>query len=352
MSRVVSKHLFNYQLNGVLSEEVAVFDRIMAATHISDPELMKLKELSDNPDADSCVAAKYTRHLLLIMVANVAQAFQGSIDKCLHTEFKVPLRDENDFEVPVLVHTPKQLVGKSSNAAIIYAHGGGVVGGEAHMFKGGLSDLAVETGVVCFNVDYRLAPETKLPKNVLDFYCSVKHICENAAQLGIDASRIAIAGESGGGYICFATMVMLAQKDEGELVKLAIPAMPMLDDYCYSDLASMTKEEREIAQNMKKIWRCIANDIQSERSNPLLFPAKASDKILQKMPPTIIWENEFDIFITEATRMAHRMKRVGRLLEFRVQPGMTHMSAYVPGTQGYKDYIEDYKLVIKEYLLS
>jgi len=58
-----------------------------------------------------------------------------------------------------------------------------------------------------------------------------------------------------------------------------------------------------------------------------------------------------DIFITEATRMANRMRRVGRLLEFRVQPGMTHVSWSVPGTKGNKDYLRDYKKALETYLI-
>ena len=36
--------------------------------------------------------------------------------------------------------------------------------------------------------------------------------------------------------------------------------------------------------------------------DPLLFPGKASEELLAKMPPTIIWEEEFDMYITPATR--------------------------------------------------
>ena len=93
--------------------------------------------------------------------------------------------------------------------------------------------------MVFFNVDYRLAPETKCPHNVLDFYCAIKHILENAAPLGLDPSRIAIAGESGGGYICAAAMVMLAQKGEGSHIKLAVLSIPMLSDYCFGDTNAM-----------------------------------------------------------------------------------------------------------------
>ena len=117
------------------------------------------------------------------------------------------MRDGNDVGVPVLVHTPKSLNTEYLNPAIVFAHGGGGVAGNAAMFKGSLSHLAVETNTVVFNVDYRIAPQTKCPKNVLDFYCAIKHITENTESLGIDPAKIAIAGESGGGYICLGAMV-------------------------------------------------------------------------------------------------------------------------------------------------
>merc|ERR1719494_845270 len=90
--------------------------------------------------------------------------YKEYVEKCIHSELKVPMRDGNDFEVPVFVHTPKEIAGKKANPAIIYAHGGGVVAGTADQMKPILSHLACKLGVVYFNVDYRLAPETKCPK--------------------------------------------------------------------------------------------------------------------------------------------------------------------------------------------
>jgi hypothetical protein len=48
-------------------------------------------------------------------------------------------------------------------------------------------------------------------------------------------------GESGGGYLTAGLCVMLAQKDEAHLVKLAVPVIPMVDDYAWNDPKSMTK---------------------------------------------------------------------------------------------------------------
>ena len=69
----------------------------------------------------------------------------------------------------------------------------------------------------------------------------MKYVLDNSSSLGVDPARVAIMGESGGGYLTAALSVMLAQKGESNLVKLAIPVIPMVDDYCWGDTNSMTK---------------------------------------------------------------------------------------------------------------
>ena len=357
MARVESKNLFHHRPNGVPEDYVEAMATQMREGMMQkmDPAVKEVYERinSDDPTV-SMVESGFLQQMrdgMDTMFQMFGDPYKEYVEKCIHSELKVPMRDGNDFEVPVLVHTPKEIAGKKANPAIIYAHGGGVVAGTAIQMKPILSHIACKLGVVYFNVDYRLAPETKCPKNVLDFYCAVKHVKENAEELGIDPSRIAIAGDSGGGYICFASMVMMAQKNETDLVKLAIPGVAMISDMCFSDPAAMPKEEREVAYLMRRNWHCLADDFEAQKNDPLLFPAKASDEIIAKMPPTIIYTMEFDLFITENTRMTARMLRMGRLLEFCVQHGMNHNSAAVSGTKGKENHLRDFTLAIQEYLL-
>ena len=101
--------------------------------------------------------------------------YQEAAKKVDTREIAVPTSHDGDFEVPVFIYTPKSLVGNSKNAAYIYAHGGGVIAAAASDLKPALDFLAVQCGVVVFNVDYRLAPETKSPNNVKDFYEVIKY---------------------------------------------------------------------------------------------------------------------------------------------------------------------------------
>merc|ERR550519_2686186 len=63
---------------------------------------------------------------------------------------------------------------------------------------------------------------------------------------------------------------------------------------------------------MQKIWHAIAGpDFESKKKDPLLFPGKASPELLAKMPPALVWEDEFDMYITPATRFAHKLRTAG-----------------------------------------
>ena len=348
--RVVSKHLFNFRLNGILDDDVRRYEENKPMPCEKYLEAIKLLTHSNDE-----VFVSAMRTIVSADVTSKQQdpRFQKGIDDCQHTELKVPTSHDGKYEVTTLVHTPKHLIGKKSNAAIVYAHGGGVVACSAEMFKPYLANVAAECGVVLFNVDYRLAPEAKCPNNTLDFYEVVKYISTNANQLNIDPSKIAIAGESGGGYICFSTMVLMAQRGESNLVKLAMPNIPMISDYCFSDPLAMTKEERDDVFGLRRIWRnLIPTDFEKQMNDPLLFPSKANDEILAKMPPTIVWSAEFDMFLTETLRIANKLRACGRLLELAILPGIKHANNFNPALRCYRLGMDAYKLAIKEYLLN
>jgi len=307
---------------------------------------------------DSMPEEEYVASMRAMMDGGLGMIFKNPLfteaeNSCNQSSLAIPTTHDGEYNVTVLVHSPKSLAGDKSRACIIYAHGGGAVGGSAKGYAGFLSHMAVDCGVVVFNVDYRLAPETRCPNNVLDFYEAVKYVTKNTEDLGIDPARIAIAGESGGGYICAAAMVHLARMEESHLVKLAMPVIPMLTDYSFTDPAAMTKEEAENAGGQQKVWRLIAGPkMESLKDDAILYPGKADEALLTKMPPTIVWESEFDFYLTEATRFASRLRAAGRLLEFVVIPGAKHGSGMVPTHAVFKLEREAWRLAVQEYLLK
>jgi len=359
MSRVQSKNLFDFKPAGEIEPAVKAMEAEFGKMYSSpDGKRMqeRIKELELKHDDES--NKEYVSIIRAAMGSFVSsmegmEAYKYGPEQTITSSLNVPTTHYGEFDVPVEVYTPKDLVNDAKRAAYIYAHGGGAIALANKDLRSQGQCLAVDLSFVVFNVDYRLAPETKCPNNIKDFYEVIKYVSKNAESLGIDPAKIVIAGESGGGYICLGAMVLLAERDEGTIVKLAIPGIPMVDDYCFSDPLAMTVEERNAHLGMRKVWKTlIADDFEQQKTNPHLFPGKAKEELLEKFPPTIIMEAEFDMFITEATRLAGRLRRAGRLLEFVVIPGATHVSAHIPGTEGTKLYNDTMGTIAKEYVHS
>ena len=102
---------------------------------------------------------------------------------------------------------------------LVYFHGGGAMMCSAETYIPLMNRYAVESDVTVINVNYRLIPESPAPKGLFDAYANLKDILMNHVKYGIDPKRVAIFGESGGGYICAGVGVLLAEKNEGGLVR-------------------------------------------------------------------------------------------------------------------------------------
>lgn len=112
---------------------------------------------------------------------------------------------------------------------LLWFHGGGQVLGYAAQDDPTLKRLCLEVGCIAASVDYRLAPETPAPAAAEDGLLAYRWLRQQAAALGIDEARIALAGQSGGGGVAAATALMI--RDQGEPAPLfQALSYPMLDD--------------------------------------------------------------------------------------------------------------------------
>ena len=71
----------------------------------------------------------------------------------------------------------------------------------AHDFIPHICRIILQSDCIAVNIDFRLAPEAKAPKGIMDVYAATKWVIKNAADLGVDLTKICLMGESGGGYV-------------------------------------------------------------------------------------------------------------------------------------------------------
>lgn len=97
--------------------------------------------------------------------------------------------------------------------AVLYLHGGGFVVGCPSDYDGVVGAIATGSGCLVVQVDYRLAPEHPFPAALEDSYAALLWLREQAVALGIEPSRIAIAGDSAGANL--AAVCALLARDRG-----------------------------------------------------------------------------------------------------------------------------------------
>lgn len=101
----------------------------------------------------------------------------------------------------------------SALPAVVFIHGGGWTVGDLETYDGQARMHAVGADAVVVAVDYRLAPEHPFPAAVEDVWAAAEWLAASGAEIGVDASRIAVAGDSAGGNL--AAVVAQSARDAG-----------------------------------------------------------------------------------------------------------------------------------------
>lgn len=227
--------------------------------------------------------------------------------------------------IPVRIYWPP--IPQHDNLPIVvFYHGGGWAIGDLDTHDPVVRAHAVGAEAIVVSVDYRLAPEHPYPQGIDDSWAALRWVGEHAEELGGDATRIAVAGDSAGGNIS-AVMAQLARDNGGPALvfqllwypsttgDMTLPSMienadgPILD----SDVVAAFMQ-----------WYLPPEIDLSEPAKlpPKLAPANAAD--LSCLPPAFIGTAEYDPIRDDGARYAELLSAAGVPVELYNAPTLVH----------------------------
>ena len=115
--------------------------------------------------------------------------------------------------IPLRLYRPMGSQGTDLLPVLVYYHGGGWVIGDLESHDGACRRLATALDAVVVATDYRRAPEHKFPAAADDCYAALEWAAEHAAELKIDETRLAVAGDSAGGNLAAAVALMARDRN-------------------------------------------------------------------------------------------------------------------------------------------
>ena len=207
--------------------------------------------------------------------------------------------------------------GADQDKVILYVHGGGYVMGSAGSHRDMTGRLSQAAGARVLSLNYRLAPEYPFPAPVDDSVAAYRWLLGQ----GIQASNIAIAGDSAGGGLALAALIAI--RDAGEPVPAAgIGISPWVDMEGTGE--SMTTRaavdpvvQKEGLLGMAKLYLGGADP-----KNPLAAPLHAN---LAGLPPLLIQVGDSETLLDDATRITERAQKADVDVTLKIWDEMPHV---------------------------
>lgn len=222
--------------------------------------------------------------------------------------------DRDADGVPVRMYVP---AGDGPFPAVLFLHGGGWILGNLDTHDAVCRALCNRAGAIVCSVDYRLAPEAPFPAAVGDASQALEWLLREAAALGADPARVAVAGDSAGGNLA----AVLARRFRSDL-RFQLLVYPVTDGACDTpSYASWGGAEYGLSrEQMAACWDAYAPG--DARLGPDASPLRAGD--LERLPPALVVCAEYDPLTDEALAYAERLRAAGVEVRTTVYPGMVH----------------------------
>ncbi len=221
-------------------------------------------------------------------------------------------------EIPIRVYRP---AGSGQFPVLVFFHGGGWVMGDLESEDQTCRSLTNLSNGCVVSVEYRLAPEARYPAGADDCYAATKWVVDNAGELHVDASRMAVGGSSAGGNLA-AVVSLIARDKGGPEIRSQVLIYPITD--CNFETASY-KESGEgfglTETDMRWFWdRYLESP--DEGTQPHASPLQAED--LEGLPRALVITAEYDPLRDEGEAYGERLRAAGVPTTLTRYKGVVH----------------------------
>ncbi len=221
-------------------------------------------------------------------------------------------------KIPLRVYTP---AGDLPKPGLVYFHGGGFVVCDLDSHDSTCRELANGADCVVVSVDYRLAPEAPFPAAPEDCYAATQWVERRADSLGIDATRLAVAGDSAGGNLA-AAVTLMSRDRGGPALTHQLLIYPVTDNRFDTESYEENATGYFLSQTMMRWFWHHYLESEDDGANPLASPLRASD--LSGLPAATVLTAQYDPLRDEGRAYAERLRKAGIETAYTEYPGVFH----------------------------
>lgn len=205
----------------------------------------------------------------------------------------------------------------------MFFHGGGWVLGDYPTYKRLVRDLVVNCGAVAVFPEYTPSPEVKFPVAVNQAYAATKWVAKNGKEIGVNGSKLAVAGNSVGGNMAAVVALMAKDKNGPKLVQQVL-LWPVTDaDFSRESYTKFAQERFLTTPLMQWMWDNYLPNA-DDRKNKYASPFQASLSELQGLPPALVQVAENDILHDEGVAYARKLDEAGVATTITEYKGFIH----------------------------
>ncbi len=229
--------------------------------------------------------------------------------------------DANGQKITLKIVRPAKI--KGDLPVFMFFHGGGWVLGDFPTHQRLIRDLVVGSGAVAVYVDYTPSPEARYPTAINQAYAATRWVAEHGRQIGVDGSRLAVAGNSVGGNMA-AVVALMAKEQKTPALRFQLLLWPVTDANFDNGSYQQFAEGHFLTKGMMKwFWDNYTTDA-GQRAQIHASPLQASSEQLRGLPAALVQTAEFDVLRDEGEAYARKLDAAGVPVTAVRYNGMIH----------------------------